>query len=284
MSETLLDRDSLWPKMPIVRVAANAAGRDWVVGDLHGACDLLEKALGMVDFNTSRDRLFCLGDMIDRGAKSMEVLRLSREPWFYAQRGNHEQACLDLHGEYTVENKRMHPDALNFGGRILGEAWLRKLSDSEQLEVISILVEAPVLFTVESKRGRVGLVHAEVPAQCTWAALEKAVLHMPENLQVCSAALCSRRMPERLASGDSHMMAELPPRVEGVARVYHGHVALRWPFRHENRYYIDTGAWQAGTADSWSALTLVQLDVDSRTFDRRVTRKIKDGIRVIADD
>ena len=280
----MLDADSFWPKNPVIQVPANTSGRDWVVGDIHGAFDLLKRGLDVIQFDASKDRLFCLGDMVDRGPKSLEVLRLSREPWFYAERGNHEQACLDLHAEHTLANNGMHPLAVNFGATSLGQGWVRDLKGPEQVEVIHLLEELPVIFNVDTKQGVVGLVHAEVPPKCSWSALEKAVRNMPENLQVCSDAITSRKMPESMASLGLFKQKSFPGKVEGVSRVYHGHVPLRWPFRHENRYYIDTGAWQSGAKDGWSGLTIVQLDVLPENFDRMVKEKLIDGVRVISDD
>jgi len=47
--------------------AANPVGVDWVCGDLHGEFDALQAALSNAEFDTYVDRLFLLGDTIDRG-------------------------------------------------------------------------------------------------------------------------------------------------------------------------------------------------------------------------
>ena len=51
-------------------VKANKVGRDFVVGDVHGMFDRVAQALTKVQFNPSRDRLFSVGDLIDRGPQS----------------------------------------------------------------------------------------------------------------------------------------------------------------------------------------------------------------------
>src|SRR3546814_1363745 len=71
---------------------ANTAGRDFIVGDLHGCLDLLQVELARIAFDPTRDRLFSVGDLTDRGPDSMGCLRLLREPWFYAVHGNHERS------------------------------------------------------------------------------------------------------------------------------------------------------------------------------------------------
>ena len=57
-------------------VAQNAAagGRDWVVGDVHGCCGPPRGALRGTDFEYGRDRLFSVGDLIDRGPDAIEAL------------------------------------------------------------------------------------------------------------------------------------------------------------------------------------------------------------------
>ena len=73
---------------------ANTVGRDFIVGDLHGCLDLLHAELARLQFEPAKDRLFSVGDLADRGPDSMGCLRLLREPWFHAVRGNHEDMLI----------------------------------------------------------------------------------------------------------------------------------------------------------------------------------------------
>ena len=63
----------------------NTEGRDFVIGDLHGCFDLFLDLLEEIEFCTFTDRMFSVGDLIDRGDKSIECLRLIKKPWFYPQ-------------------------------------------------------------------------------------------------------------------------------------------------------------------------------------------------------
>ena len=73
-----------------------AAGRDWV-GDVHGYFETLRRALPAIDFEYGRDRLFSVGDLIDREPNSIEALA-----WFEGGRfaaavmGNHEAEMVRL--------------------------------------------------------------------------------------------------------------------------------------------------------------------------------------------
>lgn len=77
------------------QVPVNTTGRDFVVGDLHGCFTMLQKLLAHVSFNPSYDRLFSVGDLVDRGPENSKCLSLLKEPWFYAVRGNHEDLMLE---------------------------------------------------------------------------------------------------------------------------------------------------------------------------------------------
>jgi bis(5'-nucleosyl)-tetraphosphatase (symmetrical) len=47
----------------------------WVIGDIHGCWETLERLLERIGFAAGRDRLWLVGDLVNRGPRSLEVLR-----------------------------------------------------------------------------------------------------------------------------------------------------------------------------------------------------------------
>lgn len=52
----------------------------YIVGDLHGCFDELQLLLKQVNYNPAQDELWLTGDLVARGAKSLECLRFVKDP------------------------------------------------------------------------------------------------------------------------------------------------------------------------------------------------------------
>lgn len=48
---------------------------DYLIGDLQGCCDALDRLLAEVGFSPSRDHAYVLGDLVNRGPSSLQTLR-----------------------------------------------------------------------------------------------------------------------------------------------------------------------------------------------------------------
>lgn len=75
----------------------------YLLGDVQGCCDALDRLLATIDFSPSRDRLTVLGDLVNRGPASLATLRRLR---------GLGDACTCLLG-----NHDLHLLAVAFGGR-----------------------------------------------------------------------------------------------------------------------------------------------------------------------
>ena len=74
----------------------------FAVGDVHGCWDTLRRLLDRLPFEPARDRLWLVGDLVNRGPRSLEVLRWARETAaamgdrFALVLGNHDLRLLAL--------------------------------------------------------------------------------------------------------------------------------------------------------------------------------------------
>ncbi|MFM9270928.1 metallophosphoesterase [Halomonas elongata] len=196
----------------------NTVGRDFIVGDIHGQLELLNSEMSRVKFDKAVDRLFSVGDLIDRGADSFDCLSLVFEPWFYGVRGNHEElarAALDGVGGRDWSIWQMN-----------GGSWVYLHDAREVRSILNAAMEhLPYAREVEVDGRRIGVVHAEPPAH--WQGMSVANL----NHMVWGRS--------RILQGD-----ESP--VEGIDAVVVGHTPVKEPTTLGNVHYIDTGAFRTG--------------------------------------
>lgn len=214
------------PYAPVRRFSANSHGRDFVVGDVHGMTSLLMTALHQVSYDPHRDRIFSVGDLIDRGPESDLVDGVLSIPGLYAVKGNHECMLLDLVDAFGIDADEV-PGIYQRNG--LG--WWAQTPIEKRCQIIDAIKELPLVIEVETVRGAVGIVHAGVPKGMRWGTFCQAVERGEER--IIEHATWSR---ERVMSDDCDG-------VPGIGRVFVGHTPMMGGVqRMGNVYYIDTGA------------------------------------------
>ncbi|OGQ80386.1 MAG: bis(5'-nucleosyl)-tetraphosphatase (symmetrical) [Deltaproteobacteria bacterium RIFOXYA12_FULL_58_15] len=64
----------------------------YAVGDIHGCLDALHRLLAKIDFKRSRDKLWLVGDLVNRGTDSLDTLRflIDHDDCITAVLGNHD--------------------------------------------------------------------------------------------------------------------------------------------------------------------------------------------------
>ena len=223
----------------IARYPRNDAGRDFVVGDIHGMFPHLRVLLDEIGFDPGTDRLFSVGDLVDRGPESARALEWLDKTWFHACRGNHEQFAIDS----------LDPEQYHLWINYNGGAWWLDLDAAARARFREAFANLPLAIEVETASGVVGIVHADVPPLVTWSRfMELLQAHDPEAEEY---ALWSRH---RVQGGGP----QLPVR-GGVERVYCGHTPTRSTVSIANVHYIDTGAVYVREGYSGARLTAVQI-------------------------
>jgi serine/threonine protein phosphatase 1 len=102
----------------------------YAIGDIHGCYDRLKKLMGKIPIDLSRDTLVFIGDYIDRGSQSVDVVDYliklkKRFPETIFLRGNHE----DMLGKFLSGADRF--SYLLNGGQQTLDSYLIKPVDSE---------------------------------------------------------------------------------------------------------------------------------------------------------
>ncbi len=244
--------------MKIQYLFSNYQGRDFVCGDIHGCFELLEEQLSAVNFNPQKDRVFSVGDIIDRGTNSALALDYLKKSWFYCVRGNHEQMFLNwitdqdpfstynafyLHiqngGSWVIDYLNISTQQLNFDVE-------NGINLLEKYPVLQLWVDAlnklPYAIEIKTPTKTTGIVHAEIPQNIKWSALE-AELH---KIKTVNSLLFSRQYIVSTRKFYNY-------KIEGIDAIYCGHTIIEEPKHTNNIHYIDTGAYAS------NLLTLIEL-------------------------
>lgn len=214
----------------------------FVIGDIHGRIDLLDKLL---DKAPEGAQIICVGDYVDRGEESADVLRrLQSLPDVICLTGNHEEMMLG----FIDAPERTGARWLRYGGlQTLASFRLRGISASTRSEDLIAardqLVDAmgaPLIAWMRGlelmhQSGNVTIVHAGADPQ--------------RPLDYQDTAVLTWGHPDFLSK----------PRTDGQW-VVHGHTIVDAPSAEQGRIAVDTGAYASGR------LTAAHITADGVTF------------------
>jgi len=219
----------------------NNIGRDFVVGDIHGCYNELIVLLTEVSFNTNTDRLFSVGDLVDRGPDSDKILRLLlHKPWFVPIKGNHE---ILMQFSHSTENDRTN------WGMIFVQNGGKFLADDIRDEVISEIINLPYMIEIETKSGRrVGLIHAQVPPSYDdWNNLKEDIILSDVDHQQKAWMGPLHEMVWGRKRFDKYKAQQDKKRVyadiKNIDEIFVGHTIVPNPVKYEKHHFIDTGAF-----------------------------------------
>lgn len=204
----------------------NENGIDYVLGDIHGRFDLVYENLKEVKFDPTKDRLFCVGDLIDRGPYSKHVVQFLKLPFVHAIKGNHEDMLLEYYETYPQATDE---DFYNVGVTN-GMTWFLDNTLEERKEILHALSNLPLIIEIDSDRGLIGLVHADVPKNMSWSIFKEEV--EANNKVVIETALWGRNRITNNVQQD----------IEGLGRLYVGHTVQNQIKKFGNVVALDTGA------------------------------------------
>lgn len=203
---------------PIRCYDENTSGVDYVVGDIHGNFKLLEQQLSEIGFDKSADRLFCVGDLIDRHEDSKDVIYYLMQPWLHSVRGNHEEMMLD-YWEHQSSHYQLH--WYDNGGD-----WSKGIDIWPYVKGIQNL---PFMIVVNDKYA---IMHADMYDGIDRDWLED-YMEEPDSM-----VLWGRRTLSKYKQYENTSIF----RIDGFDKVFFGHSPIgTTPVTVENRVYMDSG-------------------------------------------
>ena len=100
----------------------------WIIGDIHGYSETFNQLVGKLNLR-AKDIVVCLGDLIDKGPDSLQVLKTVEESsQIFTIRGNHEEM---MRLSVSPDHGKMMKSWLKYGGLIT----LESFSDDKNLQI-----------------------------------------------------------------------------------------------------------------------------------------------------
>jgi serine/threonine protein phosphatase 1 len=199
----------------VLRLEKNKDGKDFVCGDIHGCFSDLEEKLIDVGFDKNTDRLFCVGDLIERGPESEKAADYIEFPWFYSVLGNHEEmflmAITDPADIDDSEDNKYYKD----NHVINGKEWANRIR-----KLYQVVDRLPLIIQV----GDVIIAHAALPAVQTLEDIENDPWNYFDSILWDRESIPTVLIPS-------------------ISKIYVGHTIVRKPTVYGLTTYIDTGAY-----------------------------------------
>lgn len=142
----------------------------YAIGDIQGCCDEFERLLEKLAFDPRRDRLWLVGDLVNRGPRSLDVLRLVRKlgDAVTTVLGNHDLHLLAT--ALTPARKRKAKDTLD-----------DILNAPDRDELIDWLRRQPILH-YDSQLGY-AMLHAGMPPEWDFAQARACAAELEQALR-----------------------------------------------------------------------------------------------------
>lgn len=220
--------------------------RHIIIGDIHGEYDCLMRTLDTINYDPAKDIIYTVGDMIDRGPKSYEVVEFFLQPRCYSIRGNHELMCIDSEWWGTW---------LSNGGMECLDSLERNKMSLEWLH--NEIHKLPWVIEVgeDAEENAFTLVHAEMPYAWSDAYFRKILNEAINHDDPGFARLVwSRKMIDQAVRNVESMKPaphEMIFHGERNRTYFCGHTPLKKPMRVGDTWFLDTRrSWSLTAIDA----------------------------------
>ena len=222
----------------------------YAIGDIHGCLAQMESLIKQIEAENANAMIVFLGDYIDRGTQSAQVLTRLRElqqtdaDRFVCIMGNHERMMLEFIDDPLGRGARW---LVNGGAQTLQSFGInpgKSKPDAEEAMELADQLEGALPKGMQNWLRDLPMQWSSGDVHCVHAAMDPTAA--PDN-----------QKERHLLWGHREFMTT--PREDGACVVY-GHVIVPKPDVRDGRIAIDTGAYKSGR------LTAVHIDTDSWRF------------------
>ena len=235
---------------PSIETKPKPAAPFYAIGDIHGCLKEMDQLVAKIEGENPSAPVIFLGDYIDRGTQSAQVLTRLRElqskdaDRFICIMGNHERMMLEF-----------IDDPLGRGARWLVNGGIQTLQsfgikpgkskpDAEEAMELADQLEEAMPESMQDWLRNLPMQWSSGDVHCVHAAMDPTAA--PDN-----------QKERHLLWGHREFMKT--PREDGACVVY-GHVIVPKPDARDGRFAIDTGAYKSGR------LTAVYIETDDWRF------------------
>lgn len=166
------------------QIIKNTKGTDYLITDIHGCFDLVDAELKKVGFDPTKDRLFHLGDLVDRGPQSYLAAEYLEYPWFISLQGNHDAFAYHTARLLLENNQKKLNESIDVGTCIgNGGAWIVQQPDSVLKKIVDNFKRLPMAIEYIDENGKIiaGLIHGEVPQNYNWEQVKEELSMLPDD-------------------------------------------------------------------------------------------------------
>ena len=247
---------------PVLYLPENTRGRDFAIGDVHGHFDYVLDLMKHVNFNRDRDRIFFVGDLVDRGEQSIEALKFLENDFAYSVKGNHEDilAQAGTNALAALVSGRNPMAAL---GSVItwrnGNAWMLESLSKKGFhwmgDIVSCMAGLPLVIVTAVNGQRVNIVHAGCINRLNGDTYTDRQLDtITGNDEDIEILLWSREAVRRIhsAKGGVHL--------DGLSPVICGHTGVDRPVMASSHVFIDTLVYLDRPDSHCTGLTLMNME------------------------
>ena len=230
-----------------IQLNHNTNGTDYICGDLHGYYDLLIDTLNAINFNFSHDRLFCTGDLIDRGPQSLETLQLIHEPWFFSTIGNHEIMMFESIINYNFPYNQCW---LQNGGK-----WSLNYNRSQLTTIANSIPSLPYIISVGNNNNRFNICHAELshsPNYHSYSPIDNSFI---DNWLFNDNDINNITWGRNIFNS-FHNNNNISFHNNNLSNTFVGHTIVNKPIQIQKHIYVDTGPFLNNPLTIINPLTL----------------------------